>query len=72
MEIYLELMGNIKNLPTLERPREKALRYGLNSLSDVELLTLLISTGYKEVSALEIAANLLTTSEGNLSRTEGR
>lgn len=60
-------MGNIKNLPTLERPREKALRYGLDSLSDVELLTLLISTGYKEVSALEIAANLLTNNNGLLS-----
>ncbi len=59
-------MGNIKNLPTLERPREKALRYGLDSLSDIELLTLLISSGYKDVSALEIAANLLTENNGLL------
>ena len=60
-------MGNIKNLPTLERPREKALRYGLESLSDVELLTLLISSGYKDVSALEIAATLLVENNGLLS-----
>ena len=60
-------MGNIKSLPVLERPREKALRYGLESLSDVELLTLLISSGYKDVSALEIAATLLVENNGLLS-----
>lgn len=57
-------MGQIKELPILERPREKAIRYGLNSLSDVELLTLLISKGYKGVNALEIATNLFITFNG--------
>ena len=31
-------MGKIIDLPELERPREKALRYGINKLSDYELL----------------------------------
>ena len=30
-------MAIIKDLPKNERPREKALRYGLDSLSDSEL-----------------------------------
>ena len=63
-------MGNIKTLPELDRPREKALRYGLSVLSDVELLTILISHGYKGRSALEIASTLLSDHGGlyNLSK----
>ena len=38
-------MGKIKNLPIDERPREKALQYGIDKLSDNELLALLISKG---------------------------
>ncbi len=60
-------MGNIKDLPTLDRPREKAFRYGLASLSDVELLALLISTGYEGKSALEIASDLLRDYRGLIS-----
>ena len=71
MEVHLELMGTIKELPVLDRPREKALRYGLPSLSDIELLTLLISSGYKGSSALEISTELITKFNGlsNLTRT---
>ncbi len=57
-------MGTIKDLPTLDRPREKAIRYGLSSLSDIELLTLLISNGYKGNSAFDIAVNLLKEFNG--------
>lgn len=64
MEVHLELMGSIKELPKLERPREKAMHYGLASLSDIELLSLLISTGYKGISALEIATSLITNFHG--------
>ena len=63
-------MAKIKDLPPLDRPREKAKRYGLTSLSDVELLTLLISNGYEGRSASEIATDLLSNSGGlvNLSK----
>ena len=64
MEVYLELMGTIKDLPKLERPREKAIRYGLESLSDIELLALLISAGYKGISALELSSSLITNFAG--------
>lgn len=52
-------MGTIKDLPSLDRPREKAYRYGLSSLSDAELLSILISSGYAGNSALTLATNLL-------------
>ena len=53
-------MGAIRNLPLLDRPREKALRYGVSKLSDIELLAIVIGSGYKDNSATEIATNLLT------------
>ena len=64
MEIYLELMGKIKELPALERPREKALRYGIDALSDVELLTVIIGKGYQGQSAAEISAQMLEQYQG--------
>ena len=57
-------MGKIKNIPTLERPREKAYKYGIATLSTVELLAILISCGTIGKSAIEIANSLLD--EGGL------
>ena len=56
----------IKELPKLDQPRAKATHYGLSSLSDIELLTLLIGNGYKGISALEISTSLLTNFKGLL------
>lgn len=53
-------MSNIKTLPVYDRPREKALRYGIESLSDSELLALLLNSGYKENNILEISTSLLS------------
>ena len=46
-------------MPTYERPREKASLYGLESLTNAELLAILISTGTTEKSALTLAYDLL-------------
>ncbi len=53
-------MARLKNLPFLERPREKALRHGIESLSNCELLALIIGSGYKGTSAIEIASNIIS------------
>ena len=50
----------IKDLPIYDRPKEKALRYGIKTLSNVELLAILINTGTRENSAITIAEKLLT------------
>lgn len=52
-------MGNIKNLPQSERPYEKLLMYGEESLTNIELLSIIIKTGTKEKSSIEIAKELL-------------
>lgn len=54
-------MSKIKDLPTYERPREKAIRYGIEKLSDVELLSLLLSSGYKGYNVNSLSASLLNT-----------
>ena len=51
----------ISDIPYNLRPREKALRYGIEQLSDQELLALLIGSGGPNNSALEIANDLLSS-----------
>lgn len=58
----------IKELPELERPYEKLELYGEKSLSDAELLAIIIKTGTKEETAVQLAQKILnlnhTTEEG--------
>ena len=49
----------IKSLPKEENPREKALNHGIESLSNVELLALVLRTGNKEESVIQLAQRLL-------------
>lgn len=44
-----------------ERPREKLIKSGAKSLSDGELLAILISTGNKKKNAIELAQEILDT-----------
>ncbi|MDH7476678.1 MAG: DNA repair protein RadC [Microgenomates group bacterium] len=48
----------IKDLPRLERPIDKLLRYGVNRLTNAELLAIIFLTGKKGTSSLEIANRL--------------
>ena len=50
----------IKKLPELERPYEKAMLYGIQSLSNPELLAIIIKTGTKEKTSVELAQEILT------------
>ena len=49
----------LSDLPESERPREKLLASGAAALSDAELLALLLRTGMKGKSVLELARELL-------------
>ena len=53
----------IKELPLTERPYEKLEIYGAESLSNAELLAIIIKTGTKEQSAVSIAQNILKLKE---------
>ena len=60
-------MGNIKDIPCMERPYEKLLMYGEKALSNSELLSIVIRNGTKKKSALEVAQNLIKLSEDDFS-----
>ncbi len=54
-----KLRGGIKNWPEDERPREKLLRQGEHTLSDTELLAILLRTGVKGESAVDLARKII-------------
>jgi DNA repair protein RadC len=58
--------NSIKNWSEDERPREKVLQKGVSVLSDAELLAILISSGTKEKSALDLAREILAQAHNNL------
>lgn len=49
----------IKDLPIDERPREKLYKYGCHTLSNSELIAIIIRTGSKKKSALDLAQGIL-------------
>lgn len=57
---------SIKEWSLDERPRERLISHGANALSDAELLAILISTGTKEYSALDLAREVLNRADKNL------
>ena len=57
-------MLKVKDLPLDDRPREKLLLRGASSLSDSELIAILLRTGTKGKSVIEIAQSILA--KGNL------
>lgn len=49
----------LREVPTFEQPREKALKYGIKSLSNSELLAIILRTGTKEKNVLKLSHDLL-------------
>ncbi len=56
----------IKQLPEEERPYEKLELYGEKALSNAELLAIIIKTGTKEETSVQIAQKVLSLNEANL------
>ncbi len=52
-------MSKIKDLPKIDRPREKLLKYGVGKLNDAELLAILLRTGTKDLNVLKLAQKIL-------------
>lgn len=49
-----------------ERPREKAASHGTGTLSDAELLAVLLRTGTREMSAVELSQTIMNAAGGSL------
>lgn len=54
-------MVKIKDIPTSDRPIERLIQKGSDSLSNEELLAILIRTGTKGKSSKELASNILSS-----------
>lgn len=57
---------NIKEWAVEDRPREKLLTNGARSLSDAELIAILIGSGNLEETAVELSRRILTSAGNNL------
>ena len=55
----------IKKLPSTERPYEKAQMYGIDNLSNSELLAIIIKTGTKEKTSVQLAQEILSIESKN-------
>src|SRR3989338_2663724 len=55
----------IKDLPRIERPREKLEKYGPEKLSNSELLAILLRTGSKGVNVVELSNKILKKFSGD-------
>jgi DNA repair protein RadC len=49
----------IKELPNSERPRERLMEYGADALKNSDLIAILLRTGLKGVSAIQVAEQVL-------------
>ncbi len=56
----------LKNLPKSDRPYEKFLDLGAHALTDSELLSIIIRTGNRELSAVEVVHQILSGKQNNI------
>ena len=54
----------VKDMPINLRPREKALNLGFTVLSDSELLALMLGSGMKGISSIDLAHQILVNTDG--------
>ena len=67
-ESIKEQGNTIKDWNEADRPREKLALYGESSLSNAELLAILIGSGTQQKSAVELMRDVLKVCDGHLSR----
>lgn len=64
-------MAKIKDLPKVDRPREKLEWYGPEKLSNSELLAILLGSGQKGINVVELSKRILSKfSGGGLSKAD--
>ncbi len=66
MDTYGKL--SIKQWAAGDRPREKLLTKGIRALSDAELIAILLGSGSRELSAVDLAKRILAAAGNDLNR----
>lgn len=67
MEEYQKIRTTIKDWDEADRPREKLMNLGRQSLTNAELLAIILGGGNKEKNAVELAKEILLSVNNNLS-----
>ena len=65
--VDFEKKYTLKEMPVSERPREKLMNYGAERLSNAELIALIIRTGHRDDTAIDVANRILSMDEKGLS-----
>ena len=60
----MEKLVKVMDLPENERPRERLLRYGTDSLSNGELLAIILRTGTKKENVISLSSRILKQCRG--------
>ncbi len=68
MELYEPKALVIKDWAVEDRPREKLLQKGRSALTDAELLGILIGTGIKNMTAVDLAMQILRSVNNDLAK----
>lgn len=55
-----DCIGNFKKIPNIDKPRERLVKYGSSSLSNEELISIILKSGNRKYSIKDIACNLLS------------
>lgn len=63
-------MKRIKDIPKLDRPREKLQQKGAEALSDIELIAILLGRGVEGHDVMSVAARVLKDLDNNKERVE--
>gem|GEM_PF-4856399 len=56
--------SEVRDAPTAERPRERLIRYGPRALTDAELLAIILRSGGRGQTALDVARQVLDDFDG--------
>lgn len=68
MSLSFDQHSLIRDLPAEERPRERLLHAGAESLRNAELIAILLRTGFKGFSAVHVAESLIKKFDNSLQR----
>jgi DNA repair protein radC len=66
-ETKIQYNRSIKDIAVDDRPREKALKYGINSLSATELIAIMLGSGSPGESVIDLSQRILKASDNKLS-----
>ncbi len=58
MRVCFNLTMKLKDMPLVDQPRQKLVRYGANKLTSTELLAIVLGTGRRGANAVELARKI--------------